>query len=82
MDTCFSYSRDDGFTVMCCGTIDETPYLCITLCDGTAIYIQMNTVYLNKRQTLNTWRSWVKYLNKYSRYATRIVRIESLNRYN
>ena len=76
----FSYTRDDGFTVTCHGEIGETPQLRIILSDSPDIDIQMGVTYLDKGQTLKTWRAWTKFLNKHSQYASRITRIESTNR--
>ena len=76
----FSYTRDDGFTVTCHGEIGETPQLRIILSDSPDIHIQMGVTYLDKGQTLKTWRAWTKFLNKHSQYASRITRIESTNR--
>ena len=73
----YTYTRDDGFIVACHGGINETPMLRITLSDSPDIHIQMNVTYLDKGQTLNTWRSWTKFLNKHSRFAGKIMRIES-----
>jgi len=73
----FSYTRDDGFLVTCYGEIGETPQLRIILSGRPDICVQMGVTYLDKGQTLKTWRAWTKYLNKHSQWAKNIVSIES-----
>ena len=77
----YTYTRTDGYEVNCYGNINDTPQLSIHLGGDEGeqtITVQFYRIFASGN-VLSTWRSWTNYLNKHSRFAGKIMRIESIS---
>ena len=76
----YEYVRKDGRVVKCYGDISDTPQLQLVIKQPyhhpRTIYVSMQKVFVDGN-TLKTWRSWCKWLAKYSQFANDIIEIKA-----